>query len=62
MKDIQYCIFERENTLYLDLLLWNTKSDIPIELNDSFCFTFDKKKYSVKVVSIVGDEAKLKQI
>jgi hypothetical protein len=44
MKDIQYCIFERENTLYLDLLLWNTKSDIPIELNDSFCFTFDKKK------------------
>lgn len=62
MKDIHDCIFKKENIFYLDLLLWEIKSDIPIEINDSFCFIFDNEKYSVKVVSIVEDEAKLKQI
>lgn len=62
MKGIENCIFSKEEIFYIDLVKWETISDIPIEINDVFDFNIDNKKYCVKVISIIGDDAKLKQI
>lgn len=62
MRGIENCIFSKDNTFYVDLIKWEMISDIPLEINDVFDFKIDNKKYSVKVVSIIGDDIKLKQI
>jgi hypothetical protein len=62
MRGIENCIFLKDEIFYADLVKWEELSDIPLEINDVFDFKIDNKKYCVKVVSIIGDDAKLKQI
>lgn len=62
MRGIENCIFSKEEIFYVDLVKWEMISDIPLEINDVFDFKIDNKKYYVKVVNIIGDDAKLKQI
>jgi alkyl hydroperoxide reductase subunit AhpC len=62
MKGIESCISTKDNIFYVDLIKWESISDIRLELNDVFDFKIDNKKYSVKVISIIDDDAKLKQI
>ena len=62
MRDIENSIFLKDEIFYADLVKWEELSDIPLVINDVFDFKIDNKKYYVKVVSIIGDDAKLKQI
>lgn len=62
MKDIDICVFEENNNLFIDLIKWKTVSDIPIQIGDIFNFIKNKKKYFVKVIEINNTDAKLKSI
>lgn len=60
MKKIENCIYKQNNCFYLDILKWQSISDISIEIGDIFEFIFEYKKYNVKVIDINNFEAKLK--
>jgi hypothetical protein len=62
MKDIDICVFEENNNLFIDLNRWQSISDIPIQIGDVFNFIKNNKKYFVKVVEINNTDAKLKSI
>lgn len=62
MKNIDICVFEENNNLFIDLNKWQSISDIPIQIGDIFNFYFKNKKYFVKVIDIQNTDAKLKCI
>jgi hypothetical protein len=62
MKDIDICVFEENNNLFIDLNKWQNVSDIPIQIGDIFNFIKNNKKHLVKVVEINNTDAKLKSI
>jgi hypothetical protein len=62
MKNINICVFEENNNLFIDLNKWQSISDIPIQIGDIFNFYFKNKKYFVKVIDIQNTDAKLKCI
>jgi hypothetical protein len=60
MKDVDTCICKENDTFYLDIHKWKNISDITIQIGDIFNFTFDNKKYLVKVIDVNFTDAKLK--
>jgi hypothetical protein len=59
MKNIHLCVFKEKETFYLDIIKWNSISDIPIQVGDIFSFVLENEKFLVKVVDVNGSEATL---
>jgi tRNA A58 N-methylase Trm61 len=62
INSIVDCLIKDDEYFYMDLEKWSMISDIKIERNDIFNFIFKNKKYYVKVLDILNEEAVLEEI